>query len=65
MNMKMNVTSKVHVDQRLLSEIQTQVKETIAVDVELGPKKRNPGFGAADLWNIHKQKRQRSVRRFL
>jgi hypothetical protein len=64
MNMKMNVTSKVHVDEQLLNEIQSQVRETIAIDVELGTK-RNNAFCVADLWNIHKQKKQRATRRFL
>lgn len=53
----MNTTVKVHVDQRLLEEIQQEVKETIAVELEL--KKQKPStFCAADLWNIHRQRKQ-------
>jgi hypothetical protein len=65
MNMKTNVTSKVHLDERLLNEIQNQVKETIATGVALEVGRNNLNFGVADLWNIHKQKRKRSSRRFL
>jgi hypothetical protein len=63
MKMKMNTTSKVRVDERLLHEIQQEVKETLAVDVELKVKKPQV-FGAVDLWNIHRKKRPIS-RRFL
>jgi hypothetical protein len=62
MNMKLNVTSKVHVDEKLLHEIRTQVKETLAVDVDEVKSERI--FSVADMWNIHKQKRQRTTRRF-
>ena len=62
--MKTNAAPKVSVDARLLHEIQQEVKETIAVNVEF-PVKKVTTFCAADLWNIHRQKRQRSLRRFL
>ena len=65
MNMKMNVTGKVHVDQRLLQEIKTEVKETIAVGVELQPKEAKRIFCAAELWNIHRQRKQFLQRRTL
>lgn len=61
--MKMNTTSKVRVDERLLHEIQNEVKETLAIDVAVEVRKANV-FCAADLWNIHRKKRPVS-RRFL
>ena len=64
MIMKTNTTTIVRVDQTLLSEIQQEVRETIAVDVAL-PVNKQVAFCAADLWKIHRQKRQRSTRRFL
>lgn len=58
----MNTTVKVHVDERLLEEIQHEVKETVAVELEL--KKQKPStFCAADLWKIHSLKKQ-TRRRF-
>ncbi len=63
MKMKMNTTSKVRVDEKLLHEIQQEVKETLAMDVELTEKKSTV-FCAADLWNIHRKKRP-VTRRFL
>ncbi len=63
MKMKMNTTSKVRVDERLLHEIQQEVKETLAMNVELETKKPNV-FCVADLWNIHRKKRSVS-RRYL
>lgn len=63
MKMKMNTTSKVRVDERLLHEIQQEVREILAVDVALKVKKPQV-FSAADLWNIHRKKRPIS-RRFL
>lgn len=62
--MKMNTIAKVRVDERLLQEIKEEVKETVALHVQLTPG-RTAAFCAADLWNIHRQKKQRSVRRFL
>ncbi len=64
MNMQMNVTPKVRVDQRLLDEIKTSVAETIAYDVNLAKKRSTRTFCAAELWNIHKQK-QSARRRFI
>ena len=64
MNMKMNTITKVRVDEQLLQEIKQEVRETIALDVELKPKNIST-FCVADLWNIHRQKRQRTQRRFL
>ena len=61
--MKMNTITKARVDEKLLQEIH-EVKETIAVDVELKPKNIST-FCVADLWNIHRNKRQRAQRRFL
>jgi len=63
MKMKMNTTSKVRVDERLLHEIQQEVKETIAVDVALNVRKPQV-FNAVDLWNIHRKKRP-ILRRFI
>ena len=64
MNMKTNTITKARVDERLLHEIKQEVKETLALDVEL-EQKNNSTFCVADLWNIHRQKRQRTQRRFL
>jgi hypothetical protein len=61
MKMKMNTTSKVRVDERLLHEIQQEIMETLAIDVELKRKKPQV-FCAADLWNIHRKKRPISRR---
>jgi hypothetical protein len=61
--MKTNTITKARVDEKLLQEIH-EVKETIAVDVELKPKNIST-FCAADLWNIYRQRRQRTQRRFL
>jgi hypothetical protein len=63
MNMKTNTITKARVDEKLLQEIH-EVKETLAVDVELRPR-NNATFCVADLWNIHRNKRQRTPRRFL
>lgn len=59
----MNTTVKVRVDEKLLQEIGQEIRETLAADVKL--EKRNSTFCVADLWNIHRQKRQRVQRRFL
>jgi len=48
--------------QPALAALTTEVKETIAFDLVVpAPKK----FTAADLWNIHRQVKVRSQRRFL
>lgn len=64
MNIKMNTITKTRVDERLLHEIKQEVKETLALGVELETKKHST-FCVADLWNIYKQRRQRTQRRFL
>jgi len=61
MNMEMNATSKVRVDQRLLDEIKMQVVETVAFNVSMATTRGKRKFCAAELWNIHKQKQ--TVRR--
>jgi hypothetical protein len=61
MNMKMNVTSKVQLDERLLDEIRNQVRETLAIEVK--EEKTDRIFCVADLWNIRKQRKQRISRR--
>jgi hypothetical protein len=62
--MKTNTITKARVDEKLLQEIH-EVKETLAVNVvELRPR-NNSTFCVADLWNIHRNKRQRTQRRFL
>jgi hypothetical protein len=64
MNMKTNTITKARVDGQLLHEIRQEVKETLALGMELNPKK-NSTFCVADLWNIHRNKKQRTLRRFL
>lgn len=64
MNMKTNTITKARVDEKLLHEIKHEVKETLAFNVAL-EQKNNSTFCVADLWNIHRQKRQRAQRRFL
>lgn len=59
----MNTITKARVDEKLLQEIH-EVKETIAMDVELKPRNTST-FCVADLWNIHRQRKQRAQRRFL
>jgi hypothetical protein len=61
--MKTNTITKARVDEQLLHEIRQEVRETLALGVEL--KQNNSTFCVADLWNIHKQRRQRTRRRFL
>jgi hypothetical protein len=63
MNMKTNMITKARVDGQLLHEIRQEVKETLALGMEL--KQNNSTFCVADLWNIHRNKRQRTLRRFL
>jgi hypothetical protein len=64
MIMKTNNIEKVHVDQELLNEIQAEVKETIA-DIDLRFIKPRRKFVVADMWNIHKKRKQVSTRRYL
>ncbi|HEX6913655.1 MAG TPA: hypothetical protein VF145_00355 [Chitinophagaceae bacterium] len=61
--MKTSTIAKARVDAELLNAIQQEVKETIAVDVALP--QRTPKFGVADLWKIHRARRQKATRRFL
>ncbi len=46
-----------------LEQLTTEVKETLATEFVALDKKGQKTFTAADLWNIHKQRRYRVQRR--
>ena len=50
------VMQSVQMDTEVLKRLTTEVKETLATDINMaGPKKQ---FTAVDLWKIHQAKRQ-------
>ncbi len=56
--------SIVQMEAEELRKLTTEVKETIARDVELGHKASRTVFGVADLWNIRRSmKTMSSLRR--
>ena len=55
--------SKVYLDQEELDMLVREVKETVAVEIDLKKENENKNiFSAADLWNIHRMK-TRNTRR--
>ena len=48
--------SIVLMEPKVLRQLVTEVKETVAMDVEFA-KQNNSSFGVVDLWNIRKNKR--------
>ena len=62
-DMKTNSTqSVIKMDKEDLKKLTTEVKETLATDVECN-EERQPVFGVADLWNIQRSTRFRIQRR--
>ncbi len=48
--------SRVQMEAQILKEWMTEVRETVATDVEL-PRARKTSFGAVQLWNIRRNSR--------
>jgi hypothetical protein len=48
-------TSIVHLEADELKQLVTEVKETVATDVDVKNQANNSYFGVADLWKIQKQ----------
>jgi hypothetical protein len=53
--------SRVQLESDVLNRLVTEVKETIATDVNLPERKQAPSFGALSLWNMRRN--GRSARR--
>ncbi|MEP6465785.1 MAG: hypothetical protein ABJB05_05750 [Parafilimonas sp.] len=49
--------SKVYLDKEELNTLVSEVKETVAANIDLQKENENKNiFSAADLWNIHRMK---------
>ncbi len=54
--------SIVRMEKDDLRKLVTQVQETLAADVDCTKLTKSQGFGAADLWNIQKRKKNINLR---
>jgi len=55
--------SKVYLDQEELNMLVTEVKETVAANINLEKEKKDKNiFSAADLWNIQRMKTKTQIR---
>lgn len=50
------ISSKVQIDKAVLKTLLTEVKETVAQNLVITPKKKT--FTALDMWNIRRNARQ-------
>lgn len=57
--------SVISMEQDELKNLVSEVKETIAHEVQNSTENNTPQLSAADLWNIQKNRRQRTIRRNL
>ena len=55
--------SVILMEQDELKNLTIDVKETVAHDAEKNEETDAPQFSAADLWNIQKNRRNRTIRR--
>jgi hypothetical protein len=49
--------SRVQLEDDILKRLVTEVRETVATDVELAKPKQTPGFGPLNLWNLRRNSR--------
>lgn len=54
-------SSRVYLEQEEVERLCAQVKETVATDIGTQAEKKHV-FSAADLWNIHRMKKERQRR---
>ena len=62
--MKVNTTRLMFtIEQEQLQQLLTEVKETLATEIEMKNNTNRKEFSAADLWNIQRNTRYRIQRR--
>jgi hypothetical protein len=49
--------SRVQLENDILKRLVTEVRETVATDVELAKEKQTPNFGVLNLWNLRRNTR--------
>ena len=53
--------SRVHVERDILDRLVTEVKETVATDVELPKVKKTANFSVVKMWNIRRNGRYATI----
>jgi len=53
--------SIVQMEEELLKQLVTEVKETVATDFQMRKTAKKPSFGTLDLWNIQRKKKSATL----